>query len=106
MPADAEFFDHGIRFLQPEPGHGSVQRLLDEMFERNVQTAHRGLRLGGFQPGGFRRDGVFAVVKLNVSRDFGNRPDCSQAILRMANRHADMEGFDFHAENLTMDEHG
>ena len=47
MPADAELFNHGIRFFQTEPDHGGIHGLLDELFERKVQTADGGLRFGG-----------------------------------------------------------
>jgi ribonuclease HII len=47
---------------------------------------------------------VFAVIELDVRRHFRNGPDRSEAVLRMANRHADVKGFDFHGFNLATDE--
>ena len=71
VPADAEFFDHGIRFFQTEPDHGGVHGLLDKLFERKVQAADGGLRVGGFEAGGIRRDRVLvAIVKLNFRGEF------------------------------------
>jgi hypothetical protein len=58
-------------------------------------------RFGGFEAGGLRRDGVLAVGEENFRRDFRNGFDHAHAVLRMADVHADVQGFDFHAGNLT-----
>src|SRR5208282_375569 len=66
--------------------------------------AHRRLRFGRFEAGGFRGYGALvAVVKLNVRRGFGNRLDRPAAILRMPHAQADVKGFDFHGDSLTTD---
>ena len=68
VPADAELFHHGIRLFQTEPDHGGIHGLLNELFERKVQAADGGLRFGGFEAGGLRRDGVLVVGQREFPR--------------------------------------
>jgi len=70
------------------------------LLERHFQTAGGDLRLGGVQAGGFRRDRAFAVVEQNFRRRFRNGFHHAQPMLRMAHVLADVQRFDFHAENL------
>jgi len=64
--------------------------LLDEPGQRQIEAGDGGLRFGGLQPGGIRFDRSQAVVEANLRRVFGNGFDHTDAVLEMADLHANV----------------
>ena len=106
VPAEAELFDDGFRRAEAELVDGGVHGLLDELLEWNFEAGERGVGVGGFEAGDVGFDGALGVGELDVGGELGNGFDGAEAVLRVADGHADVEGFKFHGRILTTKGHG
>ena len=73
----------------------------DDMPTPEEVSGHRHLRLGSLQSGRERLDRALTVLKPHLGGVFGNGADGADSVLRMTNRHADVQRFNLHGRILS-----